>query len=734
VRQARAAAALAVALTFVLGRASSASPADEPIDVWSRPQRPPPVRRYDVVHYRIALKLDDQTRSFRGETTITLFPLHDGFHDVHFDAETFTVTAVRDAKGKRLRFVQKDGGLDIDLPGPVGRGHEFALTVAYEARNAHVDPTKYGMAADYPLGLDFRDETADHPRLIETLSFPTGARHWFPCFDHPSDKATSEVLATVRKDWRVLSNGRLLETIEDAGGKTRTFHWRQDDQHSTYLFVLVAGPYQVLTDNLGMLPLGYWVYPKDVADAPRSFVKTPEILRFFRQTFGVPYPWDKYDQATIPGITGGAESTSATVLGQVTIHDEDAEPDFPSAWLVAHEAAHQWWGDLVTPADWSETWLSESFATYGEYLYSRSTAGDDEGAVNLLVKKEAYLKEAHEKYVRPIVFDRWVWPNDNFDRHTYQKGALVLQMLRDLVGDGAFFKAFRFLLERRGYDSVTTPDFVAAVREASGQDLQWFFDQWVFKPGHPVLEVSQDWEESSRTLRLRVRQVQDTSGRVPIFRARVRVGLVTEAGRTSETVWLGQKEDSFAFTLPARPLLVRFDEGDVLLAEVTFRKSAEDLVYQLGHDDARGRAWAAGELPRMRNEAGVDAALVRASRDDGFWKVREASVDAIAAARRPEDVALFRDRATDDTSSKVRVAALKALAAYESPAIASFLADRFRADRSYLARAEAIRGLGRSRDRSFLPLIEEASRLRSPRQVVRTAARAAKEQLEKPAP
>jgi aminopeptidase N len=728
VRPARAGAALAVAVALVLGRASFAA---DTVDVWSRPQRRPPARTYDVQHYRIALRLDDETRSFLGETTITLSPLQDGLRTVHLDAETFTVTAVRDAKGKRVPFVQKEGGLDLELPRPVARGREVAFTVAYEARNVHIDPTQYGMAADYPLGLDFRDETPDNPRLVETLSFPTGARHWFPCFDHPSDKATSEVLATVRKDWRVLSNGSLVSTTNDPGGSTRTFRWRQDEPHSTYLFVLVAGPYEVLTGAHGAVPLGYWVYPKDVANAPRSFVKTPEILRFFERTFGVPYPWAKYDQATIPGIGGGAESTNATVLGQATIHDEDAEPDFPSAGLVAHEAAHQWWGDLVTLADWSETWLSESFATYGEYLYSRFAAGDDEGAVNLLRKKEGYLEEAREKYVRPIVFDRWQWPDDNFDRHTYQKGALVLHMLRDLVGDEAFFKTLRVFLARHAHGSVTTPDFVSALRDSSGQDLQWFFDQWVLRPGHPVLEVAQEWDDASRVLRLRVRQVQDTSGRVPIFRARVRIGIETETGRTSETVWLGKKEDSFAFTLPARPRLVRFDEGDVLLAEVTFRKSAEDLVYQLGRDDVRGRAWAAAELSRLRNEPGVDTSLVRAARDDGFWKVREAALEAMSASRRPEDMALFRDRATEDASSKVRVAALKALAASESPAIAPFLADRFRTDRSYLARAEAIRGLGRSRDRSFLPLIEEAARLRSPRQVVRTAALAAKEELEK---
>jgi aminopeptidase N len=247
-----------------------------------------------------------------------------------------------------------------------------------------------------------------------------------------------------------------------------------------------------------------------------------------------------------------------------------------------------------------------------------------------------------------------------------------------------------------------------------------------------VLEVSHGWDQASRTLRLGISQVQDTSRQVPIFRARVRIGIVTEAGRTTETVLLGKKDDVFRFVLPARPRLVRFDEGDVLLAEITFPKAAGDLVYQLAHDDARGRAWAAGELGKLRPEPGVESALAGAARDDGFWKVREAAIDALAAARRPEDGAFFRERAFDP-SSKVRAAALRALSALASPTMTMgpFLAERFREDRSYLVRAEALRGLGRSRDPSFLPLVEEAARLRSPRQVVRTAALAAREQLEK---
>jgi aminopeptidase N len=703
--------------------------AAQPVDVWSRPERRAPQSVYDALHYRIALRLDDRTRSFTGRATITLAPLRDGLRTVTLDAETFRVTAATGERGERLRFTQGDGHLAIELPRPAPRGRSLTLTVAYESRGARVDPTKYGMSADYPLGLAFLDETKDNPALVETLTFPEGARHFFPCFDHPSDKASTETIVTVRPDWRVLANGR-LEEVKDEPDGTRTFHWRQDQPLSTYLVVVAAGPYEVLKDRKGDLPLGYWVYPKDVADAPRSFRRTPEILRFFERTYGVPYPWPKYDQATIPGIRGGMESTSATMLGQSTIHDEKGETDFPSAWLVAHEAAHQWWGDLVTLADWSETWLNESFATYGEYLFSRYSLGDDEGAVNLLGKRIAYLREAREKYVRPIVFDRWQWPNDNFDRHTYEKGALVLHMLRDLLGDEAFFKAHRVFLEKHALANVTTRDLQAAFEAASGQDLAWFFDQWVRKPGHPVLEVTETWDEARHAVRLRVRQRQDTARGTPIFRARVRVGLRGDGWRRSETVWISRADEELTLGAPTRPRLVRFDEDDVLLKEITFRKPVEELRYQLVHDDVMGRVWAAGELGRVPDDSAASAALREAARADTFWKVREAAVDALGSARRGADAGLLED-AAQEGSSKVRAAALRALGALESPARAPFLAERFRADESYLAQAEALRALGRSRDPAFLDLVSAAAEGPSARDVLRIAALEARAALEK---
>ena len=191
---------------------------------------------------------------------------------------------------------------------------------------------------------------------------------------------------------------------------------------------MVAGPFEVIQDYYKDIPMSYWVYPKDKKNAHLSFHRTPEIMEFFENEYGVPYPWAKMDQITIPGINGGAESTTATILGETTIHDEKAEKDFPSHWLVAHEAAHQWFGDYITMSNWHHAWLNESFATYGEYLYSTHLYGVDEGKINLWKKKQSYLNEYRNRYSRPMVHPYWEYPNQNFDSHIYPRGAAVLHL------------------------------------------------------------------------------------------------------------------------------------------------------------------------------------------------------------------------------------------------------------------------------------------------------------------
>ncbi len=703
--------------------AQSAAPTDVP-------RRAERSHDFDALHYRIRLDFDVPARAFRGETTVVLRALRDGFDRVALDAETFTVTDVQDGAGRTLAFSHTDGQLLTTLHTAHAYGDTVRLVVHYEASDYRVDPTRYGMGANYALGLDFKPETPTNPALINTLSFPEGARHWFPSYDHPGDRASQEVIATVPAHFEAISNGRLVD-ITDGDG-TRTFHWHQALPHPTYLFVLVAGPYVGIEDHYGDLPLRYWVYPDAVPDAMRSFGKTPDILAFLEDIYGVPYPWARYDQITIPGIGGGAESTTATVVGESTIHDERADQDFPSHWLVAHEAAHHWWGNMVSYRDWTHTWVSESFATFSEYLWSVHDLGPDEGAINLLNKKNAYLREARDRYIRPIVLDRWHFPNENFDRHTYEKGAVVLNMLRHVMGEAPFRRTMTHILTEHAFRPIDTHDVATAIKDVTGQNLDWFFEQWLLKPGHPVLDIASAWSEDTQEVLLMVNQRQDTTLGVPIYRMPVAIGLSSASGPRVETVWLSSPADTFRFAAETRPLMVRFDVGNVLLKEWKYPKPVDELHYQLANDDAIGRMWAATQLGENHRSEDTQAALVRAARSDAFWAVRRAAIQAIdTRAMNPVRSREFlADIATTDPHSRVREAALDALGATRDATLFDLFAARYRDDDSYVAQAAALRAMGHTNHPDARRLLDEAKVRASPRNVLRTAALNALEMLD----
>lgn len=701
----------------------------QPVDVYSRPKQPGRSHDYDVIHYRIQLRFDELSQSMEGETTITLEPLRDGFATCLLDAETFTVTAIRDSAGRTLGFERTPGKLTVKLARTYGYRERVSFRVAYHASHLAVDSAKYGMKPGYDLGIGFKPETPGNPRLINTLSFPEGARHWFPCFDHPSDKATSEVIATVREDYQVISNGKLVSVTANRGRHEKTFHWAQEQPHSTYLFVLVAGPYLKIEDP-GSPPISFWVYPKDAADAPRSFRKTREILEFFGRELEFPYPWVKYDQITIPRFSGGAESTTATVVGDNTIHDEMADKDFPSHWLVAHEAAHQWFGDLVTMREWDQSWINEGFATYYEHLYYRHLYGDDEGALDLFNKKEAYLKEARSTYQRPIVLNRWEHPDQNFDRHSYQKAAAVIAMLRWILGDAGYRRAITHFLRKHAFQPADTHDLLVAIRDSTGLAMDWFFDQWIFAPGHPIFDVRWEWDSASRKLLLHVSQEQDSSGRIPVFQSPVDVGITTAAGKKIERAWIRQRREVLTFDCPDKPVLVHFDEGDHLLCELRFPKPPEELLYQLEQDGVMGRLSAAMQLKPHAGLPFVLDALHRAALNDSFWAVRREALLAMESTPDARDANLWKQAALD-RKSQVRAAALRLLGALKDPGLAGFLAERFREEDSYVAQAEALRAMAGSSDRSLIPLLEDAAARKSPNDMLGRAAREALDRLRK---
>ena len=686
------------------------------VDLSKRPERFERDREYDALHYKLAFTFDEAAKVVFGRADVMVSSLRDALDRIVLDAAQFKVEDVRDEKGGVLAFEQKPGSLTVLLPKVLAYGDKTTLSVRYTLK----DPRR---------GIKFVPASPGHPAQINTYSWPEDARAWFPCFDSPNDKATSEVLATVRKGWNVLSNGRLVDAVEDTAAGTTTYHWLQDRPHPIYNIMLAAGPFEVVKDRLGSLPVDYWVYPQDVAAAPRSFRKTPAMIDFYGRTFDYPYPWAKYDQVCYAGYGGGMEATSSTMLGDDTIHDARADQDFPSDGLVAHELAHQWWGDLITERYWTDVWLSESFATYAEYLWTRHDKGEDEGALNLEEKKAAYLREAKTRYIRPLVFNRFNEPWEVMDSHSYPKGAAVLHVLRAAVGDAPFFRALGLFLHRYEFKSADTHDLMEAFKDATGRNMDWFFDQWVFRPGHPVFQVSWNWDDTAHKARMTIVQAQDTSKGVPIYRLPVRIGLFTAAGKRVETVELKERESTFEFACDSKPRLVRFDDGNVLFKETIFPLSEEERLFQLGRDDAVGRMEAAGALAERIADPAVAAALKRAAAADPFWAVRRSALEALAQAKAGEWTAFFKERALDP-NSRVRAAALRALGEHRDRALAPFFQERFTRDDSYVAQAEGLTALGKCGDSAAIEFLKKAAAMPSPRGMLKRAADAALKSLQ----
>jgi aminopeptidase N len=673
-------------------------------------------RSYDALHYLIKIRLDLDRKAFEGAATVTAGSLREGLATCVLDAEEFTVTAVLSDDGRPLEFDQTAKELAVRLPRPCKFGEEFSFTCFYSGR-------------DPKIGLTFVAETVDNPPIVFSDSFPENVHHWFPCYDYPNDKVTNEIVATVERGLKVAANGRLVSVTEDPGAGTVTYHWSQGLPHSTYLIFLAAAPYVVVRDSYKTLPVNYWVYPRDAAKVGPTYGKTPKMIEFFDRIYGYDYPWQKYDQVSVPS-GGGAESTSATAMTHRIMVDEKGEPDFPAIGIVSHELAHQWWGDLITLRSWAHTWLNESFGTYSDYLYHRYEKGDDEGAVDLLGKLNAYLREARTRYIRPIVTDRYDEPGDMFDAHTYPKGARVLHMLRSLVGDEPFFKTLSHFLHRYAFDAVDTADFIRSVKTVTGRNLDWFFDQWLYKPGHPVFEVKSEWDAAKKAVRLRVAQVQDYSRGVPVFRVPVSIKLVSPGKTDIRKIWIEKREETFELPFEEKPLLVRFDEDNVLIKELIFPRERDELIYQLGRDDVIGRMEAAGALLAFKDDPRTAAALTASLRSDPFWAVRKGALEALAQLG-VKGVPAVLKKACQDPDPQVRAAALVALGNLKDRSCLDLYKALFLEDPSYRVQAEALTAIGKTGDPSAVPFLKKASTVPSYRDMVRRAAETALRQIEK---
>ena len=372
--------------------------------------------------------------------------------------------------------------------------------------------------------------------------------------------------------------------------------------------------------------------------------------------------------------------------------------------------------------------MNESFGTYSDYLYKRYSWGKDESDYDLVKKKNAYLREAHTRYMRPIVFNKYENPGQNFDSHTYPKGACVLHLLRFIIGDDTFFRTLSTFLHQYEFQAVSTQDFMKCVKEVSGRNMDWFFNQFLYSPGHPVFEINKNWNEEKKTLTLKIEQTQDKWENVPIYTIPVNIGIYMAGEKRIEKVWLNKKTESFEFRLDTEPLMVTFDEGNNLLKEWTFSKSEEELLYQVKNDDVPGRLWAIDELKTYGSSKKTWDTWSGLAVNDKFWAVREAAIRNLSEFQRTGYKDLFLN-ACLDSSSKVRAAAVKSLGEFKDPTMIARFKNIFETDESYLVMAEALNAIGKCGNKSYIKFLTEAAKVKSHRDMVKKAAEQAMEMI-----
>jgi aminopeptidase N len=669
-----------------------------------------PDRPVAVSHVRLELTLDLEAQAVRGRSELTLTARRDRVTAVELNAVDMLIEAVT-VEGSPAAGTSYDGQrLRIELGHSFERGESLTLSVRYRAS------PRRGL---YFIGPDAQHP--DRPAQCWTQGQDEDSRHWWPGIDAPIEKATSEIICTAPRGLFVLSNGDLRER-RDVGDDETRWHYALDLPHSPYLVTLVCGRFAEVKERAAEtgVDVFYYVPPGREEDARRTFGRTPQMIDFFSRRIGLRYPQRRYSQIVVSDfIFGGMENTTATTITDQALLDARAALDHDVDALVSHELAHQWWGDLLTCREWPEAWLNEGFATYFEYVWREHHKGRDEADVELLVDTDSYLAESGS-YQRPIVCRQYEEPIDLFDSHLYEKGGRVLHMLRHEVGEDAFWRGLALYAERHVHRSVETRDLARALEEASGRNLDRFFDQWVTSPGHPELEGEWQWDADSGVGSLRLEQKQAPE---KVYAFSVAVLFEVGAEEREQRITVRERSQLFEFRLPSAPTQVIFDPGDVVLKTIKLDKPRPLWVRQLkGGRMGVDRVLAARALGDRPEPAAV-AALREALESDPLWAVRASAATALGRTRRSDALDALENGRTQE-HPRVRRAVAAALGEFRGDARAGALLARWveEGDASYFAEANAALALGRTRAPGAVEVLSHALERPSFQDVIRARA------------
>ncbi len=641
-----------------------------------------PDRQVDVKHIKLDVTPDFLKRTVQGTASITAAPISKSVEILRLDAINLNIKSVRCDGAKVADFVSTRSELQIAFFEPIKLGTEFTVYIDYTAQ-----PT---------AGLYFRTPEMGYP-ATDTHLWTQGetheARHWFPCFDYPNERSTTELICHVPNGITVLGNGRHMgERIDENG--LNAVRWLQEKPHPNYLICLVAGNLEKLEKRYRDIPLGFYTQPSLFQYAENSFLETPDIMKFYEQEIGLPFPWPKYDQVTIRDFTaGGMENTTLTTLTSSTIFDKATENIRSSRMLDAHEMAHQWFGDYVTCKDWSHLWLNEGFATYYTHLYEGHASGRDSMLYELHQDAVGILNRKEDK--RPIVYRGYKNAMEQFDYRSYPKGGWVLHMLRSQLGPDLYRKCIKTYLERHALTSVVSDDLRQVIEELSGRPMDQFFDQWLYHARHPDLKVSYTWMLKEGLAKVSVEQTQKVDGDVLLFHFPTLLRFIVDGKTIDKAIELTKEKEVFYVPLPAKPSIVRFDPEYTLLADISFDLPNDLLKAQSDNsEDMIGRLLACKTLGERKTHESVLALESRLNQDT-FYGVRIAAAESLARHDSEEAFTILEKSWKGQNDARVRLAVVTRLVKRFSEETPKLIAAILNDERNPDIQAVAITALGK---------------------------------------
>lgn len=651
----------------------------------------------DLVHTKLDVRFDYARSYLYGKAWITLKPHFYPTDSLTLDAKGMDIKEVAIVKGNQnlpLKYNYDGSTLHIHLDKTYRYTENYSIYINYTAKpnelkaqgSAAITDAK-GLYFINPQGTD-----KDKPTQIWTQGETESNSAWFPTIDKPDQKCTDQISMTVPAKYVTLSNGKLVSQVKNADG-TRTDTWKMDLPHSPYLFFMGVGDYTIVHDTYKGKDVNYYVEPAYASVARRIFGLTPEMIGFYSRILGMEYPWNKYSQMTARDYVSGAmENTTATLHTDALQQDARQLTDGNKYEdYIAHELFHQWFGDLATTESWSNLTLNESFANFSETIWAEYKHGKDAGDATNFHDIEKYLADPSnpsKDLVRFYYTDREAM----FDMVTYSKGGRILNMLRNYVGDSAFYKSLNLYLNNFKFKSAEAQNLRLAFEQVTGQDLNWYWNQWYYGSGHPIFDISYRYDEAKKSTLVVINQVQKTG---KIFRIPLAIDVYEAGNKTRHKVWLDNESDSFYFPYSKKPDLINVDGDKIVLCQKTDNKTLDNFIYQYSHAGLYLDRREAIEYCAEHQDEAAAQALLRQAAKDRYFELRIMALNSIDMEKPGVKSAMepiLLDLATKDPDRTVQGAAIGLLGAYKNPAYKDMFLKKT-SDSSYTVAGNALTAL-----------------------------------------